>query len=69
MKPEDIEKEIMGETLRFQRNITCPWCGYEFRDSWEMSEGEYDCDECGGKFEAERDVTVEYSTTRIKKGI
>jgi DNA-directed RNA polymerase subunit RPC12/RpoP len=45
--------------------VVCPWCGYEHGDSWEMTEGETECGECGRKFEMTRDVSVSYCTSRI----
>ena len=47
-------------------HVVCPWCGYEHHDSWEMSDGEWDCPDCGNKFEMTRDVDVTYCTERIK---
>lgn len=46
--------------------ITCPYCGAEWSDSWEMSDsGEEICDECGNKFWYEREVSVSYTSHRI----
>ena len=42
--------------------VTCPHCGYEFSDSWEMSEGEHECPDCDNTFEIERHVEVTYAT-------
>lgn len=44
--------------------VTCPYCGYEDNDSWEIhhNEGDLDCGMCGEKFHFEREVTVTYST-------
>jgi len=43
--------------------VTCPGCGHEMRDSWELSdEGERTCDECGCEFVWSRHVDVTYST-------
>lgn len=42
--------------------VTCPYCGYEFSDSWEMSEGERECPDCENTFEIERHVEVTYAT-------
>lgn len=35
-----------------ENEIQCPYCGYEFSDSWEYGEGESEiyCDECGNTF-------------------
>lgn len=52
-----------GFNHEYTSEIVCPYCGYEHSDSWEMSEGEHDCIECGTVFDLERIVTVDYSTT------
>ncbi len=45
--------------------ITCPWCGYVFTDSWEFSdEGEHNCGECEHDFYYNREVLVSYSTVK-----
>lgn len=55
------ESEPFGED-----EITCPWCGYEHEDSWEMAdEGRVDCDDCGKPFEYQRDIEVTYSSERL----
>ena len=56
---EEIDHEYTNE-------IVCPWCGYEFSDSWEWSDYEEDveCHKCGKLFYYERILTVEYKTTR-----
>ena len=53
--PDDVDK------------ITCPWCGYEDRNSGECadSDDEHECGECGGIFSYERDVIVTYSSERV----
>lgn len=45
--------------------IVCPWCGYMYPDSWEITESdpEFECPRCGRTFE----LTVEYSSTFIAK--
>ena len=58
-------EEFCGDT-EYTIEITCPWCGHEWRDSWEASDiGEHKCDNCGNSYSHERDVTVTYSTGRI----
>lgn len=47
--------------------ITCPHCGVQIQDSWEITqEGEnlglMECDGCGKSFYAFRNITVTYST-------
>lgn len=53
------EKEI--ET-KYTAEAVCPWCGCEFSDSWELEDGEYDCDVCGQPVVVIRDVDVTYLT-------
>lgn len=47
--------------------IICPWCGYEFQDSWEFEEnGEHECYGCGKSFKFSRIIDVTYDTERIE---
>ena len=55
------DKEIDHE---YTDEIVCPHCGYQYRDSWENSEGTCDCEECHKSFSVERDVSVTYSTRK-----
>lgn len=58
---EPVEKVYEG-------NIVCPYCNYEYRDSWELeddSEG-YECRRCGAVISYERVVTVEYNSYPVK---
>jgi hypothetical protein len=57
---EECEIDHEGTT-----EIVCPHCGHEFGDSWEASDSGEDVCHCGGKFEYERDVIVEYTTKKI----
>lgn len=56
---DGIDHEYTGE-------IVCPYCGYEFSDSWEISgnDGSLVCEECGKKFRYERHVSIMYSTSK-----
>lgn len=45
----------------------CPYCGYEEQDSWELSDGEHDCSDCGKTFLVTIDTTVYYTTTKIEE--
>lgn len=56
---EKIECEYTNE-------IVCPWCGYEYSDSWEFHEDREDmeCPECEKMFNMNRTVTVSYTTER-----
>lgn len=51
-----------------EREITCPYCGYEYSDSWECGrdEDEYsdneECPECGKIFHWIRHIDVSYES-------
>ncbi len=52
-------------------NVTCPHCGYEDKDSWEIDfgagtdgESDQECGRCGEPFKAFREVSVTYSTRK-----
>lgn len=50
--------------------IMCPYCGHEFRDSWDVHcDGgtEIDCQKCGKEFHVVRDTVVTYTSCRLKK--
>ena len=54
--------------------ITCPYCGYKNLDSWEehMDDGDVEtqiCGRCDKDFECSCDVSVTYSTDKIKETI
>lgn len=56
----------------YTHEIVCPYCGYEFSDSWEIGDGDQDigemvCHNCEKTFLAYRNVEVTYSTW-IKEG-
>ncbi len=61
-----VEKRIaeFDKNTDYTDEIVCPHCGYEHSDSFEMSEGEQECRDCGRPFEVTRDVQVTYSTTK-----
>lgn len=53
----------------YTSEIICPYCGYEFGDSWEIGGGnqdigEMDCCQCEKTFMAYRNVEVTYNTWR-----
>ena len=56
----------MGENKRiYADEETCPYCGYEFSDSWELpDDGEDECPECGKKFYYNRNVSVSYECSK-----
>ncbi len=58
-------KKFKGDTS-FTQEITCPWCGYIHSDSWECETGEYECEDCGRKYEVNRDMEITYSTVKIQ---
>ena len=52
--------------------ITCPYCGYEDRDSWEVdfrnSEcTEIECNNCGKEINVTKHISVSYSAYEPKK--
>ena len=55
------------------KEIICPYCGYEFSDSWDYSSdlediGLIDCENCDKSFYANRIVTIDYSTEKANYG-
>jgi hypothetical protein len=54
--------------------IVCPYCGYEFSESYEFGDGFdedldiIDCGECEESFYASRSIMVNYSTEKLEKG-
>ncbi|HID0796030.1 TPA: hypothetical protein ACXDAB_003467 [Clostridium botulinum] len=64
----NYEKDIDHE---YTNEIVCPFCGYEFTDSWEYGEedlGLIECNECGKSFYTNREVSVTYSTCKANYG-
>lgn len=63
-----IKKDI--ETFKgntdFTSEITCPYCGYVYGDSYEIEDGEEDCNRCGNRFYVTKEVSVDYSTEKVK---
>lgn len=59
---EEVEEDVEGEYL------TCPYCGYEDMDSFELDdEGETTCGKCGSEIKYERVVEVSYISVPKKK--
>jgi hypothetical protein len=54
---------------KYTSNIVCPYCGYEYTDSWEFEDDcdDYECADCEKVFTYERHVTVEYCTSKKKE--
>jgi len=57
--------EFFGSDTTDTDEVICPHCGYKEDNSWEMQNDRYDCDDCGGAFLLERDITVTYTTTAM----
>jgi len=56
----EIEHENTNE-------VVCPYCGYEFSDSWEFDDnGGIECYECNKNFNYNKNISVDYSTSKIK---
>ena len=55
------------ERLHMDR-ITCPYCGHQDQDSWEMTEesSEDDCGRCGGRFLVSMYIQVSYTSRPIE---
>lgn len=58
----------------YTMNIVCPYCGYEFEDSFDLSgnmdDGDIEeciCEECGKDFEYTLNVDVTYSTSKTRR--
>ena len=64
---ENIEHEYTDE-------IVCPYCGYEFNDSYEYGDddtvdiGLVECQECEKEFYTTRNFIITYSTIKAKYG-
>ncbi len=60
-----MSKEIDHE---YTYNLVCPYCGYEDKDEWELSdnEGETFCGRCDEEFAYTRHVSISYSTSKIE---
>ena len=67
-KVEQAALYASGEdTPEHTGEITCPWCGYEYHDSWEDEDDndKEECPDCGGVFKYTREVEVTYSSERV----
>ena len=58
----------------YQRDITCPYCGYYFDDSYRFLQNNGDsdvicCNNCERYFEAELEIIYEYTSSKIKLDI
>lgn len=61
--------EADPEEQDYKHEVTCPYCGHENSNSWELSdeEDEYECPNCGSTFSYQRNVTVEYCSQPVRK--
>jgi len=59
---------MIDEMDYFRTNeITCPYCGWKDRDSWELTEsGEVFCSSCDKEFHVEREVDVKYTSKPLE---
>ncbi len=62
---EDWESETYSD------EVTCPYCGYQMRDSWELGDGgegcgETECGQCEREFMWSRTFHVRYSGKKLK---
>lgn len=47
--------------------IVCPWCGFQYQDSWEFPDNdETDCDECEKPFKHRRIIDITYDTEKVE---
>lgn len=65
------ENEIDSE---YTEEIVCPYCGYEFSDSFECNVNEdeesiIECGECGKEFYVIKNISISYSSFKPKRGI
>jgi hypothetical protein len=66
---EQIHIDQEPNNTDYEKNITCPVCGYEDQDSWEHgddSSESYDCGRCGAVLSYQREITIEYSISVVK---
>lgn len=63
-----IEINFDPEERNYEDSLTCPYCGYEDLDSFELEDNseEHPCSKCGGIISYERVTTIEYNTAPKK---
>lgn len=64
--------EYINEKSNCENAITCPYCGYEFMDSWEFNDcinERIECQECGKEFDLEVETKIEYNAIPIKEEV
>ncbi|TCO69529.1 hypothetical protein [Marinisporobacter balticus] len=64
----EIEIDFEPEDKDYENNLICPYCGYEDKDSWELSDDDekHRCGRCGAIVSYERVVTVEYNASPVE---
>lgn len=75
MAEQELDNEIIEDEIdhEYTNEITCPYCGEEFGDSWEVRDGEeelglQECSYCEKEFYAYRQIEITYSTEKAKYG-
>ena len=65
---KELKIDNENEACLLMDNVTCPACGYENHDSWELSDEDnnYECGGCGAILSYEREIEVTYSSNLIK---
>jgi hypothetical protein len=72
-KDKYLKKKEEEIDCEYTTHITCPYCGWFDRDSWEVDFGgmegetEYDCGECEKEFTVCRQVEITYSSYKKEK--
>lgn len=66
-KDEDFTTEVDDFDSRYMDNVTCPYCLYEFVDSFEKCDYSEDeeCPNCGKIFGYEREIKCEYNSFKV----
>lgn len=70
-----MQNEFEYHDTGYTTEIICPYCGYEFTDSWEVpfndnnmdDERKIECHRCDEEFTVIRRLSVDYSTFRDPK--
>ena len=52
-------------------DFECPYCGSKHSDSWECDGDsfEHECETCGGIYECNKEISVDYNTTPINRDV
>jgi hypothetical protein len=56
---------------KYTDEVICPYCGFEYSDSWEFHDyhDKITCCECNKKFEFEACFDVTYCTYKLKESV